>query len=1356
MRKILVLLFLLVSVIAEGRKISESEAAAIASSFFNSTSTQQKLKSTVKLVRKRDAGGKEVKEPYYVYNADDEKGFVIISGDDRAKRILGYSDSGSFDFNNLPPQLVAMLDRYAEQIASIPASTETDPSWSATQNIYANEGVLLETANWGQGYPYNAKCPEIDGVRCPTGCVATAMAIVMKYHNWPESGRRTHTYWNYYTNQMHTTDFSTFYPQWKDMLPSYKEGEYSEKNAQAVAELMLQTGMATNMQYSPTQSGTGVLGVMTALRRFFNYTAKMDEVIIEQYGSEEWKTRVRNDIDNNCPVFYYGEGTGAHAFIIDGYEDSDYFHINWGWDGSANGYFTLDNLCPEGWYFTNNQGMVAGIHPATKDDEIWSDFFMADDKYFGATSPIKKINPSVENIIQNEPFSVAIPTVGFPPEVTCKLGVAIVDKEHAIKQVLGSESIESIYSEISCALPAYGNLVATCPIDDTDSIQIVVKEEGESKWLLVCDSKDVKSSISVKNNVPYTATVHWDVDPRFGVEFFDYSTNNWSNNIIPVEDINNTVSKFLIGAVYQFHPYGADANRGIFSAIKINDVMSDITVNKAFTMRDKAIRFIVAQPRHYDIKIMGLFPGDELTSSIEINNEGDLQRFVKENECAHITDFTISGIGTNDDYVSISNNMPFIAKLDMSAYQPIESKLPDECFAYLPNLSKVILPENVTTIGARCFIGDALDNITIPSNVTYIGDLAFINYSESNLSAVFCKAATPPAVGYMPFGNNSSTVLYVLPGSKELYSSHPYWGTFSNIIEDNAPIMDIDVITIDGIRYKIYSDFAEVIGPEKDNCPDEVTLPETIVSKGRTVPVTNISYHAFLYSSIKKVTIPESIVNWASGAFSCCYDLTDVDIKAPIKELPLNTFENCISLTNIKLPNTIEVIGQYAITSSIIKTLQLPASLKEIQWNGVIGLRYLEEIILPEENKNFNLIDGVLYSKDMTWLYIYPSGDNTRERFVIPEGVTNTFWNAISGNNLREVVIPNSMTELTRGFIYYAPHFERLVLHDGIITLPGGCFPLPKHLTLGKNLWKMDPQDLGLSGGPFNVYCNNINTLTDFILSDYEYSSMVINYYSGHLTPNIILSSDSEAGSHLFIPCNAKWEESNFKNENIHYMWDYRFNRTLQAFSLINILPNVEILGVKVNGEYANKIDGIYHYYGDEIPDVTIEYCVNDRQTLTTEYPSDFNASLPDQNLILVETLTISPEIWSGTAGETFQITATLTPENATNKTLNWSTSDATIATVDNTGLVSILKEGACEITASTVDGSNLSAKCIISLSGIETGIESLFADGIKVDVYNINGVLLKRGCGKTELKSLTPGIYIVRDKNEAKTIVIF
>ena len=1275
MRKLFLLSFLLIFVIAEGRKIPEREAAAVASEFFNSSPTKQlPAKTGVRRAKKRLAADADARQPFYVFNAGDKNGFVIISGDDRAQRILGYSDSGSFDYDNLPPQLDDILNRYADQIAAMPDDAPAHPSWkTSVRSGESGQDVVLETAQWGQLAPYNSQCPVIGGVQAPTGCVATAMAIIMKYHNWPECGRKKATsyYWNGNESETLSADFSTFRPKWDKMLPAYKQGSYTDDNARAVAELMLMAGISANMQYSPAESGAGALGIITSLRRYFNYTSKMDELKIKQLSYTDWEARIRTEIDNNCPVFYYGEGTGNHAFVIDGYDNSGCFHVNWGWDGQANGFYTIYALKPDDYNFTRRQGMAVGIRPATDEDAIWSDFYMADEKYFDGYI-LKFINPSVENIIPNQSFSVAVPYILCPPhEYIAEIGIAIVDKNYSIKQILAHSSWGAPPAiGLSGANPSFENLIPSCLIEDIDRLQLVVKEEGEKDWLLVNSCNNICSSISVRNNVPQMADVHWDVDPRFDIEFFgDHGER--SDFISAGSDINELKNKFLVGLDYEFHPFNADANQGVFSAIRINNQMADICLNKAFTFSSWAIGAFKASPGTYDIRIMGLFPGEERTETFRIDKVGDLQSYVDndKNTC-RITDFTLSGNGSDKDYLSIRNNMPFISRLDLSGYNPVDGNLPDTCFAFLPNLSNIVLPESVSSIGALCFNGAALDNVTIPSGVRYIGNYAF---PSLNLSAVFCKNPTPPEVGYSPFGDNSRTVLYVLPGCKDLYASHPYWSTFAQIIEDDAPIMDIDIVVVDGIRYKVYSDYAEIIGPDEDNCPEEVFFKESVVSKGRTVPVTDIAYHAFLYNTrLKKVTVPKSVINWSSGVFACCYELTDAIIEAPITELPNFTFEGCERLTNLSLPNTIETLGQYSILGSYrMKRLKLPASLKSMEWNSITWLSVLEEIILPEENKNFKLVDGVLYSNDMTWLYLYPSGDKSRDRFIIPDGVQHTSKGLIGTRYLKEIVIPTSLTDLPIS-LFYGDELEILKLHDGIIQVPESCFSLPYHLTLGKNLWLMYPQNVYGRGREYAVYCNNEYTLSDFKISN-EIGNNVINYYSGQLHPNIILEPELDGDQRVYIPGKANWADSNFESSKIFNMWEYEIDRSNGAVMVKPQIDGLVIDGVTIDGvrNDANSY-GIYHYAPviGANPDVVVDFTMHDIQSMTTHYDADFNASLPDTDL---------------------------------------------------------------------------------------SGIEDIFEDESNklYDVYNPQGLMLRRGCSADELKDLSPGIFILKQGSAVQKVVI-
>lgn len=172
MRKLFLLMLSLVALCVQARQIFPDEAASIATTFLkidNSRHNKAAVRmAKSKAVQSHSATAQET-EPYYIFNASEDKGFVIVSGDDRAKKILGYSDKGSFDCDNLPPQLKDLLGQYAKQIESLPESAPTDLSWTETSTSFSNESgsVLLETANWGQGYPYNAKCPVIDGFQCP-------------------------------------------------------------------------------------------------------------------------------------------------------------------------------------------------------------------------------------------------------------------------------------------------------------------------------------------------------------------------------------------------------------------------------------------------------------------------------------------------------------------------------------------------------------------------------------------------------------------------------------------------------------------------------------------------------------------------------------------------------------------------------------------------------------------------------------------------------------------------------------------------------------------------------------------------------------------------------------------------------------------------------------------------------------------------------------------------------------------------------------------------------------------------------------------------------------------------------------
>ena len=280
-------------------------------------------------------------EPYYIFNVGNDNGFVIASGDDRAYAILGYSYEGSLDTDNMPDGMKWMLDFYAEQIAATPETAKRS-NLKAAGSYPVVEPLL--TTKWDQYAPFNNNCPLRNGKKCVTGCVATAMAQVMYYHR-KRSTERVMKYipgYDYYVN-LNTFVFRVdsvpkgSFIDWDNMIDDYENTEYTDKQAQAVANLMFYCGVAVHMNYSPDGSAASYENIPDALTTFFDY--KHNKLVKrEDYSDTEWENMVYNDLLNGNPVLY---GGGNHSYVIDGSDGNGYVHVNWGWGGYHDNYFLL-------------------------------------------------------------------------------------------------------------------------------------------------------------------------------------------------------------------------------------------------------------------------------------------------------------------------------------------------------------------------------------------------------------------------------------------------------------------------------------------------------------------------------------------------------------------------------------------------------------------------------------------------------------------------------------------------------------------------------------------------------------------------------------------------------------------------------------------------------------------------------------------------------------------------------------------------------------------------------------------------------------------------------------------------------
>ncbi len=340
---------------ADAAPVSLETAKKTAEKFYGVQLQQTAVKSLPALSCVYPKGTKNTDfVPYYIFNAEKEQGFVIVAGDDNAASlILGYSDKGSFQIENMPENLKFWLGFYEEGVRNAAAYNGISKPQAKTDFTKAEviKAPLLDSINYNQTAPYNDLCP-IDpttGKRSMTGCVATALASIARYYEYPKTGQGSITYTTSKGLEL-SMDFSQNSYDWENMLKDYNGSlsQYTEVQRTAVATIMRDMGYAVRMGYGSDASGAlrdpttiGTVQYM-GFDSILNYRERTD-----YDNDDEWIAVLKDNLDNDLPVYYTGQGDGGgHAFICDGYNDDDFFHINWGWGGWDNGYFSVRNLDP--------------------------------------------------------------------------------------------------------------------------------------------------------------------------------------------------------------------------------------------------------------------------------------------------------------------------------------------------------------------------------------------------------------------------------------------------------------------------------------------------------------------------------------------------------------------------------------------------------------------------------------------------------------------------------------------------------------------------------------------------------------------------------------------------------------------------------------------------------------------------------------------------------------------------------------------------------------------------------------------------------------------------------------------------
>ena len=322
--------------------------------------TRQIIAASELLGNKQDA--------FYICDAGAD-GFAVISSDERMTPVLGFSQSQSFDTENIPTGMQELLNSYAKEYEALTSGKQPMLARRKIAGVQEQVGPLL-TTEWGQAEPFNNRCPEWQGERCITGCVAVTTAQTMRYYQFPDSAKGEVDYATLSYNIPIKEDLSTFHFDWPNMRNQYRNGS-TEAEQDAVADLLYACAVAAKMNFGLKGSSATSSDQVKAMVENFGYDPDIACLQKDFMTTNEWQTLMLNELNapSPRPIIYaaVSPAEGGHSFILDGYKaDEDgypFYHVNWGWEGYCDNYFKLSSMDADGWEFSKEHEAIIFIQP---------------------------------------------------------------------------------------------------------------------------------------------------------------------------------------------------------------------------------------------------------------------------------------------------------------------------------------------------------------------------------------------------------------------------------------------------------------------------------------------------------------------------------------------------------------------------------------------------------------------------------------------------------------------------------------------------------------------------------------------------------------------------------------------------------------------------------------------------------------------------------------------------------------------------------------------------------------------------------------------------------------------------------
>lgn len=1071
---LLTLALALVPMLGLSQHRSERDAISIAQDFWGNKVNRAKLKvvslSSVTRAKARAMSTAAsttsgTKQSFYVINDEERSRFVIVSSDERLNKILGYSDNGVFDAETAPVGLIDMMNNYDEQFTNVYSELDKVSKGVQKNNTFPSVQPLIET-KWGQGDPYNAYCPKDitseSGENCVTGCVATAMAQVMCYWKYPESGTGSNTYTSSTQHINQSMDFSTVHFDWANMLNEYN-GDATETNKAAVASLMHAAGVSVSMDYAKS-SGAYAVDMAYALSNFWKYNPNVSYKRKQYYSDEAWNKLIIGELKAGHPILYAGrDKSGGHQFVLDGCNEDGMYHFNFGWNGSCDGYYTLDVLAPAydlwgtripiGYNYTSRQEMVCYVVPQEYGQKSGEFYALSSLGLSSATVGSRKY---VSSYIYNYSAISTIRIEGNNSFVG-EVGIGLFDKDFQFVKALvkkdvtlsgGSVKSFSGYVVFDAGTFSEGKqyYVALYTHSDMLGYSVVKTEKGAEDFYLATVKDGNISFEALKTMGEATPVAKEVVTGRYNASstLADGSAVSWQINLWKdeadttkywISNIDPIVSKK--GYTYEQgwnKAYGHVNENGTVLQVPVNQVLGEDIL-----LRNYAGGNVLSVYLDSDAKSMSMesvwgceevdYTSTDATSKELSRYEGGRFTLTTESETADVATPVIR--------VSESHMLSISCTTEgASIYYTLNGAEPSSTSNAYD--APIEIKGNCTVKALAIKDGQASEVTTYTISDFICATPTIRQTAGSNIVSITTDT-------------QDASIYYTLDNSIPTKNSMHYAGEFSitkscviKAIAYKADYKESAIATQSAVYYPSdpdHSDEVVVAG----NVAGELSSRVSPVDKANAtrwtisgeINGTDIAFirEVFKEGKITDLNLEQAII--VSGGDP--YDkVATVEYNTENNVVGVNMFSGAKSLISLVLPSTTRKIKSYAIENcDNLATITIPDSCTEIESSGIYSNKNLSSIhigrslekflsmnghmcpalrsiTVDTNNNNFVSMDDVLYSKNKDVIYRYPTA-KTEISFDLPSSVRVIADYAFSRTSLERITMPDGLETISNG-----------------------------------------------------------------------------------------------------------------------------------------------------------------------------------------------------------------------------------------------------------------------------------------------------------------------------------------------------